>query len=265
MKKKHNSSSRHQLSQPAVERLAMYALAATAAGVTVAATTPSAEAKVIFTPTNAKIAQNTAFPLDLNQDGVTDFKLISNWDYGRGTRCSLSVEPPSTENRIWGNQVINIVGARETKIGALALPSGVSIGPNNGADQHPGVKLMAQYFNVIGTGDGTYRTFFGDWANGGEGVKNRFLGLAFKIDGQTHFGWARLTVYTHYQCSGVLTGYAYETIPNKPIVTGDTGAADVSFSQPDHGSSPRLGSLGALALGFQSPSAWKRDEDNGIS
>lgn len=41
---------------------------------------------------------------------------------------------------------------------------------------------------------------------------------------QRHFGWARLTV----NCSGfvnvdaTITGYAYETLPNKAIIAGKT-------------------------------------------
>jgi len=38
--------------------------------------------------------------------------------------------------------------------------------------------------------------------------------------------------------SGTLTGYAYETIPNKPIITGQTKGPDVITVQPE-----RLGEL----------------------
>jgi hypothetical protein len=41
--------------------------------------------------------------------------------------------------------------------------------------------------------------------------------------------------------SGTLTGYAYETIPNKPIIAGKTKGQDVIIFQPD--------TLGNLARG----------------
>jgi hypothetical protein len=47
--------------------------------------------------------------------------------------------------------------------------------------------------------------------------------------GKTHFGWARLNVscvYLHAM-NATLTGYAYEAIPNKSIVTGETKGPDV--------------------------------------
>jgi hypothetical protein len=80
---------------------------------------------------------------------------------------------------------------------------------------------------------------FGNWRN----VKNRYLGLAFKIKGKTHYGWARLNAaFGDYKgVRALLTGYAYETIPNKPIITGRKKGPDVITLEP--------GSLGALAAG----------------
>jgi hypothetical protein len=61
----------------------------------------------------------------------------------------------------------------------------------------------------------------GNWLD----VRNRYLGLKFTIKGKIHFGWARLTT-TACAANGTLTSYAYETIPNKPIVTGKTKGPD---------------------------------------
>lgn len=53
------------------------------------------------------------------------------------------------------------------------------------------------------------------WRN----VTNRYLGLKFAIKGAIHYGWARLTVKINgIYVNAVLTGYAYETIPGKPII-----------------------------------------------
>jgi hypothetical protein len=41
-------------------------------------------------------------------------------------------------------------------------------------------------FNSKGT-----TQFYGRWSNGGNGVKNRYLGLKFNISGKVHYGWAR--------------------------------------------------------------------------
>jgi hypothetical protein len=56
-------------------------------------------------------------------------------------------------------------------------------------------------------------------------VKNRYLGLRFNLKQKTHYGWARLNISCNpknRRITALLTGYPYETIPNKPIVTGKT-------------------------------------------
>jgi hypothetical protein len=89
--------------------------------------------------------------------------------------------------------------------------------------------------------------------------------LKFLVQGKVHFGWARLSV----SCSGfvnvdaTLTGYAYETISNKPIITGKTRGPDDDDQQTPaslktHTSEPTT--LGALALGAPGLTIWKREE-----
>ena len=47
----------------------------------------------------------------------------------------------------------------------------------------------------------------------------------------------------------MLTGYAYETVPNKPIITGKTTGPDVITLDP--------ATLGHLAQGASGISAWR--------
>ncbi len=63
------------------------------------------------------------------------------------------------------------------------------------------------------------------------------------IQPQGNYGWAHLTVREpgDYTFKATLTGYAYETIPGKAIITGKTHGPDVITLEP--------GSLGALAAG----------------
>jgi hypothetical protein len=118
-----------------------------------------------------------------------------------------------------------------------ALPKGQLIGPRRNFLRPPGQSLMACHFcNSAG-----FCSTKGPWID----VKDRYVGLRFEIDaigGKVHYGWARLSVsYDKKNCSlqSVLTGYAYETIPNQPIITGKTKGPDVIAIQE--------GSLGHLA------------------
>jgi hypothetical protein len=89
----------------------------------------------------------------------------------------------------------------------------------------------------------------GPWKN----VKNRYVGVQFRIKGETHYGWARLSVTMHrdgtYGISAVLTGYAYETIANRPIIAGKTKGTDESTVEP--------ATLGHLARGAAAISVWR--------
>jgi len=104
------------------------------------------------------------------------------------------------------------------------------------------------------------------WGNGGKGLKDRYLGLKFYIKGEVHFGWARVTVTTSGKTfTATLTGYAYETIPNKSIIAGKTkGPDDVSAEKlsPATSVAPTRtpATLGMLAMGSPGLSIWRRNE-----
>jgi len=111
------------------------------------------------------------------------------------------------------------------------------------------------------------------WANGGKGLKDRYLGLKFYIRGEVHFGWARVTVTTTGKTfTATLTGYAYETIPNKSIIAGKTKGRDgiddaIAQANPASLTAPprAAATLGLLAMGSPGLSIWRRGESVGAS
>jgi hypothetical protein len=98
----------------------------------------------------------------------------------------------------------------------------------------------------------------GPWKNS----VNRFLGLKFLINGEIHYGWARLTVLADKNrelVSAKLTGYAYETVANRPIVAGQTsGTVEGASVTPTPIEHPQV-QLGLLALGSGGLDAWRRE------
>ena len=103
----------------------------------------------------------------------------------------------------------------------------------------------------------------GQWINDGKGVKNRYLGIRFVIKGKIHYGWARLTVTPGKNFQATLTGYAYETIANKPIIAGRTKGPDKFEEGQDAGLRVpvrRSPGLGLLAMGSPALSIWRREE-----
>jgi hypothetical protein len=202
--------------------LCSYATAAAAAGVGILAFAQSAQAKVIYTPTHKKIGNNVAIPLDLNNDGKADFNLSQRFTWtssGEVINGSILAVAIRSENGVMGHS-LNYFRY------ASALGGGVYIGPKKKF-------LLGKGLVAFGASDPESggSICIGDWVN----VKHHYLGLKFVINKEVHFGWARLNEScVHGDNTAVLTGYAYETISNKPIIAGDEGTSP---------------SLGHLALG----------------
>jgi hypothetical protein len=136
---------------------------------------------------------------------------------------------------------------------ASALRAGVRIGGGGHSHFSRLAGNMAEFFSSPGTNG----RFEGPWANGGKGVKNRYLGFKFQINGRIHFGWSRLNVSFDRGFTALLTGYAYETIPDKSIIAGATkgpddaepaGSLNPAHSQTRHAGRACNGSTGIVHL-----------------
>jgi hypothetical protein len=220
-----------KLSESLNRQLNAYALAAGAAGVGLLALTQPAEAKIVYTPAHRKITQFPKVVLDLNHDGNVDFVLLFGGD---ASSCFATTYLLAYGYRS-GNGVIPS-GVEKSFNQALALRPGARIGSDRSFDDNG---LLARLFSPIGRRCGS-TAWVGQWADGGKGLKNRYLGLKFSANGKGHFGWARVTVTTSgSKFTATLTGYAYETIPNKSILAGQTKGKDEGQGA----------SLGALAAG----------------
>ena len=226
------------LSESLHQRLNSYALAASAAGVGVLAFTQPANAEIIYVPAHVVITPANSYPLRFNRK-KTNFSLAGySQVFKSGSFERIECLPLAKSDRILGSQSY-----------ADALPKGDKVGAS-GAFSTLNFRMAAE-LNTTNT-----LNFRGPWANDGKGVKNRYLGLTFMIDGKTHYGWARLNVHINPEnfppITATLTGYAYETVPNKPIIAGKTHGKDVVTVHP--------ASPGHLARGASAISAWRRSE-----
>jgi len=234
-------------------RLNSYALAAGATGVGLLALAEPSAAKIVYTRTHDVIGNGANYLLDFNHDGTTDLTIRNT----AGQYCT----PDSSCHPI---QSLAVLPSRANQVvyniyGAVAMKAGMKIGPK--AAFHGGTERMVWSF-------GTFA--IGSWIN----VKNRYLGVKFKIKGKMHYGWVRLSVQLKppMQVTATLTGYAYETVVNKPIVAGTTKGTDADLADPeapgptDTGSSAfvtvpgtpgKPASLGILALGAQGVPLWR--------
>jgi hypothetical protein len=222
-------------------QLNSYALVASAAGVSVLALARASEAKVVYTETHQVTHARVPLYIDLNHDGINDFVLRTIY-YAGTSGFEMGLDASGCRN--------NAVAGKRFSDGsyffsaASALPAGARIGSEREFPVRFPFMAVEDFKRNVRTSSGY--SDLGPWAGKGKGVSNRYLGLKFVIHGKVHYGWARLSVtlghHRQYDdVSATLTGYAYETVPNKPIIAGQTKGPDVIAVQPE--------TLGELARG----------------
>ena len=232
------------LSESLHRRLNMYSSAASAAGVSALALAGASEAKVVYTKTHQVTRAGFPLYIDLNYDGIKDFALRTMFYVGSGyTEVGLNASgyPPGNINNA-------VAGKRVAQSGyffsaASALRAGAQIGSKRQFSVNFPFMAVEHFKRNVPS---SQYSDLGPWAGKGKGVSNRYLGLKFVVHGKVHYGWARLSVRLGHRpqyddVSGTLTGYAYETVPNKPIIAGETKGPDVITVQP--------GTLAHLAVG----------------
>lgn len=65
---------------------------------------------------------------------------------------------------------------------------------------------------------------------------DQYIGLRFDISGEFHYGWMLLNATTDHDSMIVtVKEYAYETMPNTPIITGDRGTSSIDEWGRDNG------------------------------
>ena len=222
--------------------LNLYALAAGAAGVGVLALAQPAHARIVYTRAHQKLPVNQDFFLDLNHEGTNDFvfriaTFTLRGTFTNGPYAELTVaNAPQTHSS--GNGIVRNGSC------AAALSAGARIGPQAQLTNGAPMGIV----QVI-SGKAAYHC---PWADSGKSVDNRYLGVKFTIKGRFHYGWARFNVRIYSNpaptAKAVLTGYAYETIPNKPIIAGKTHGSD-AIVEP--------GTLGHLARGASAIPGWR--------
>jgi hypothetical protein len=235
----------------------MYTLAAGAAGVCILALAQPAEAKIVYTPANIRLGMNQHYDLDLNHDGITDFSIWDIRKVSKNPQCTPDV-PWIRDSLVVGQSVSygeRVEGGRL----ARALAKGKHIGRSQRFGSYLSAQMLVQVHGLTSRCQ-PINVAYGNWTD----VKDHYLGLMLKISGKTHYGWARLSVHPFLggNIVAMLTGYAYETIPGKSIIAGQTkGQDDNSMEQPEAAltvPTPKPATLGSLAMGSPGLSIWRR-------
>jgi hypothetical protein len=238
------------------KQLLAYTATAGAAGVAVLALAQCAEAKVVYTAANVPIQLNGGpVYLDLNNDGVADFALQSSTYQavripGKQKHPGLFFQDLEAVPQGAGDAVFGYIDTSQgLDVGcAAALPQGAKVGPKS-----PFLTSnRAVLFSVVDNYNYGHEAC--EWAQKHRGA---YLGVKFSINGQTHYGWAHITMGS---AGTVLNGYAYETVPNQAIDTGKTSGPVATLDSATL-PGPQPPTLGMLAQGSRGLSIWRREEE----
>ena len=235
-----NSRRRKPLSAKLDKQLLAYAAMA-AAGLMTGVTPANAE--IIFTPTDVQIGPHATFALDIDNDGHPNLLFLHRLE---NNLAFLSVQGEGSFQ-----DGVAVARPYPNSFSALAVPRGQQIGNSRYFVDHilysPNGPSLAGYAMRAGGG-----SVFGNFAN----TQNQYLGVNFLVNGQTHYGWVRVSV--HVQGTSItahISGYAYETTVNKPIRAGQTSERNAESSlqptiPPSQKEEPSLGILALGSAGF---------------
>ncbi|HVI09190.1 MAG TPA: hypothetical protein VND65_12940 [Candidatus Binatia bacterium] len=209
----------------------------TAAGAGLICCAAPAHAEIVYTPSNTPMVLPTGnapayTKLDLNNDGVADFTFSLIYSFYANSFQFHSDRLLGIYNNAPGNEVLWAPGVDGFAPTAAAVPAGRKIGAQNDFQSGGLIMAIEAYF-----GPNSLRNS-GSWRY----PETAYVGLKFLINGQVHYGWARIKFPApgNYELPSIY-GYAYESTPNTPIVAGQTsGTANAS-----------LGTLAAGAAGEQ--------------
>ncbi len=232
-----------KLSDSLHQRLNSYALAASVAGVGVLALVQPAEGRIVYTKTYCLFGagQGHSCEIDLLNNGVSEFGV--HFTYRQNGEQLVGAYMYQRIGRADRIEVAENSHSHCGRSSAYALQKGALI---NSGHLCGSVGPFLMLLHETTSKGRSYNA--GQWKD----VTNRYLGFRFVINRGWHYGWARLNVKVDKSgnIEGALTGYAYETIPNKPIIAGKTHGKDVTTLNG--------ATLGHLARGASGLSAWRR-------
>jgi len=186
-----------------------------------------ASAQIEYTDINPDVTLATDgdfYLLDLNNDGVNDFRLefhsqestFTYYGYNIGFRDVHIVDvSPLHNNAIAGASTYFTLSYSETEPIAYNLSPGIPIDENqNWKITDDNILAASRVLSVQGSG---YSAQYGQWEN----QNDKYLGLKLKVAGQTYYGWARLDVASYENdLETVIKDYAFQSQADLGIEAG---------------------------------------------
>jgi hypothetical protein len=268
-----------KLSEPLHRHLNGYALAASAAGVTLLACSLPAGAVPVCKNFAVTLTGTDTYSFNPARQQFAPFNIAQTFDNISSLTFAFWNRGFLTPNSA---RAMELLGANGFPV---ALASGASIGPGGHFGKAKSYGMLFSYGPLNG---GTKKRHQGNFQFG----QINYFGFRFSISGEDHYGWVRLKVTFGPGFDGTATyihirGSGYETTPNTAIHAGQCSSESSLSALPisdeheirsvksevqQNGSiastaSPisrisRFASLGLLALGACGLRLWRRKEDD---
>ena len=176
-------------------------------------------AQVVHTELNPDtVFTNGSYDIDFNNDTIIDLTIKHNsttttyYTFGRTytyTYKKITLEMPSS------NQFSGSCTASKSYCYPFMRDSGLQIGPSGTWEPANNQAALMWYWPKY-----SY-TISGDWEKNTSG---KFLGIRFNAADGIHYGWVRLSIGNKTNnLQLTIHDYAYESVINTSILTGDTG------------------------------------------
>ena len=199
----------------------------------------SANAQIVYTDVIPDVVRGCNYPspcgadflVDLNNDGINDFTFAPR---AHGFSCGNCSPNP-----------VAVLGTRDSALIISTAQSWIAdtvggFGLNKSMDSSlawtNAVHNLAQNGEgcmACTNGHGSHKVtqgITGNWQN----VSGKFMGLKIKVGSDFYYGWIKLGVsIASYSVSITIMEYAYNSIPNQPILAGQTtvtGITENSFA-----------------------------------
>jgi hypothetical protein len=170
----------------------------------------SANAQIVYTDVNPDVTStstNISYNLDLNNDGTNDFEITSSI----GTiRCTIVGGTFSFSRPIIR---VSPLGTNQVAVAKLELNTNINSSILNWSNNINQI-IAADNAGRCGGRVSTWLT-----------AVNGYLPLSLISGGNTYYGWARLD--TSAATSFTIKDYAYNSVPNQPILAGQTSALGI--------------------------------------
>lgn len=189
--------------------------------------------QIVYTDINdtSLVNHGDFFDIDLNNDGTNEIKLTITKNTFSNTSSVLMTFTYNKLRRVLadglngGDIVVTSYSSGSYQGYAEAFNQSNKIGSSASS----WATNKANLVNLeVGSGNSFPRASFtyGEFDN----VKDKYLGIRFKISGSTHYGWIRLDVTSGVD-SVIIKDFAYEQTAGTSINAGDTGGTTVGIEE----------------------------------